>query len=373
LVRLVHATKRYGEVAAMDDVSLEVQEGEFFTLLGPSGCGKTTTLRSVAGFVQLTEGEIFIRNQPANHLPPHLRDVGMVFQSYALFPHMTVRDNIAFGLRMHHVPKAEVARRVGDVVRLVRLQGQEVKYPRQLSGGQQQRVALARVIVLEPSLLLFDEPLGALDKQLREQMQLEIKRLQRELGITTIYVTHDQEEALTMSERIAVMNHGRVLQVGTPRQIYDAPSDVFVAGFVGHINFLRGRIAGGANGRVWLDLSTVNGSRAEGVPVGRLAQGDEAVLAIRPEHLQLAAAERTSPNCLRGTIRQVVYLGDAVRYVVGVGGEEVEVSEASPATRERRIGDPLSLGWRTEHARVYAGLGAPGPQHHGSARAGELA
>ena len=349
-VRLVHATKRYGTVAAMQDVNLEVNEGEFFTLLGPSGCGKTTTLRSVAGFVHLTDGEIFIRNQPANHLPPHLRDVGMVFQSYALFPHMSVRDNVAFGLRMHHVPKARIAERVAKVLRLVQLEGQEAKYPRQLSGGQQQRVALARVIVLEPSLLLFDEPLGALDKQLREQMQLELKRLQREVGITTMYVTHDQEEALTMSDRIAVMRHGRVLQVGTPRDIYDAPGDLFVAGFIGHVNFLPGRVVGGQNGFVQLELPS--GGRVAGLPTGPLAQGAQAVLAIRPERLTLEP-DGAAFSCVEGTIRQVVYLGDEVRLEVKLGEREIEASESARQARERRVGEPLRLGWRTQDARVY--------------------
>ena len=334
----------------MQDVNLEVHEGEFFTLLGPSGCGKTTTLRSVAGFVHLTEGEIFIRNQPANHLPPHLRDVGMVFQSYALFPHMSIRDNIAFGLRMHHVPKGSIAERVANVLRLVQLEGQEAKYPRQLSGGQQQRVALARVIVLEPSLLLFDEPLGALDKQLREQMQLELKRLQREVGITTMYVTHDQEEALTMSDRIAVMRHGRVLQVGTPREVYDAPGDLFVAGFIGHVNFLPGRVVGGENGSVHVDLSS--GGRVAGLTTGPLGQGDEAVLAVRPERLMLEP-NGASTSCVQGTIRQVVYLGDEVRYQVAVGDRELQASEPARQARERRVGEPLRLGWRTHDARVY--------------------
>ncbi|HYY90199.1 MAG TPA: ABC transporter ATP-binding protein [Chloroflexota bacterium] len=348
LVRLVHATKRYGAVEAMQDVNLEVHEGEFFTLLGPSGCGKTTTLRSVAGFVHLTEGEIFIRDQPANHLPPNLRDVGMVFQSYALFPHMTVHDNVAFGLRMHRVPKSRIAERVAKVLRLVQLEGQEDKYPRQLSGGQQQRVALARVIVLEPSLLLFDEPLGALDKQLREQMQLELKRLQRELGITTMYVTHDQEEALTMSDRIAVMRHGRVLQVGTPREIYDAPGDLFVAGFIGHVNFLPGRVVGGDNGFVHVDLAA--GGRVAGLAAGSLSQGAEAVLAVRPERVSLEA-DGGAFSCVEGTIRQVVYLGDEVRYEVALGDREVEVSTRQAA--ERQVGDRLRLGWRTQDARVY--------------------
>ena len=352
LVRLVHATKRYGSVAAMHDVNLEVQEGEFFTLLGPSGCGKTTTLRSVAGFVQLTEGEIFIADKPANHLPPHLRDVGMVFQSYALFPHMSVRDNVAFGLRMHKVPRTQIADRVDRVLRLVQLEGQGDRYPRQLSGGQQQRVALARVIVLEPSLLLFDEPLGALDKQLREQMQLELKRLQREVGITTMYVTHDQEEALTMSDRIAVMRQGRVLQVGTPREIYDAPGDLFVAGFIGHVNFLPGRVVAGQNGFLELELELASGGRVAGLATGPMAQGADAVLAVRPERLRLEP-EGSAYSWVEGTIRQVVYLGDAVRYQVMLGERELQASQPTHQARQRRVGERLRLGWRTQDARVY--------------------
>jgi ABC-type Fe3+/spermidine/putrescine transport system ATPase subunit len=239
---------------------------------------------------------------------------------------------------------------VAQVLRLVQLEGQEAKYPRQLSGGQQQRVALARVIVLEPSLLLFDEPLGALDKQLREQMQLELKRLQREVGITTMYVTHDQEEALTMSDRIAVMRQGRVLQVGTPREIYDAPGDLFVAGFIGHVNFLHGRVVGGQNGFAELELAS--GGHVAGLATGPLAQGAEAVLAVRPERLTLDP-DGSAYSCVEGTIRQVVYLGDAVRYQVMLGEREIEASESTRRASQRRVGERLRLGWRTQDARVY--------------------
>jgi spermidine/putrescine transport system ATP-binding protein len=241
-VELREVTKRFGSVAVVEGVSLQIRPGEFFSLLGPSGCGKTTTLRILAGFVQPDAGEVFIAGKRVTHLPPNERDVNMVFQNYALFPHLTVEQNVAFGLEIQKLPRAQIRKRVGWALELVRLCGLESRYPHQLSGGQQQRVALARALVTQPSVLLLDEPLGALDLKLRQQMQLELKKLQRELAITFLYVTHDQEEALTMSDRLAVMNQGRVVQVGTPQEIYERPATRFVADFIGESNFLEGRV-----------------------------------------------------------------------------------------------------------------------------------
>jgi ABC-type Fe3+/spermidine/putrescine transport system ATPase subunit len=244
-IELRGLVKRYGETLALDGVSLTVRSGEFFTLLGPSGCGKTTSLRAVAGFVEPSPGDVFIRGQRVNEVPPHRRHVGMVFQHYALFPHRTVFQNVAFGLRMAGVSRDEIERRVVEALALVQLPAHGARYPRELSGGEQQRVALARALVTRPAVLLLDEPLGALDKQLRDRMQLELKQLQREVGITTIYVTHDQDEALTMSDRIAVMRGGRLEQVGAPRDIYESPATVFVASFIGNTNLLSARALGG--------------------------------------------------------------------------------------------------------------------------------
>src|SRR5690606_1390251 len=241
-VELRHVTKKFDDVIAVDNVSLEIERGEFFSLLGPSGCGKTTTLRMIAGFEHPTSGEVFIQGQPMGATPPFQRNVNTVFQNYALFPHMTVAENIAFGLEMKGVPKAERQRRVEEALRQVRLEGYGERRPLQLSGGQQQRVALARALINHPGVLLLDEPLGALDLKLRKEMQLELKHLQTSIGITFIYVTHDQEEALTMSDRIAVMSDGKVLQVGTPTEIYEHPANRFVADFIGESNFLHGQV-----------------------------------------------------------------------------------------------------------------------------------
>jgi spermidine/putrescine transport system ATP-binding protein len=302
-------------VIAVDDVSLEIEPGEFFSLLGPSGCGKTTTLRMIAGFEMPTSGEIYIEGRPMGETPPFRRNVNTVFQNYALFPHMTVAENVAFGLRMKRVPRDEIARRVREALQLVRLAGFDDRYPRQLSGGQQQRVALARALINRPRVLLLDEPLGALDLKLRKEMQLELKHLQMTVGITFIYVTHDQEEALTMSDRIAVMNAGRVLQVGTPLEIYERPSSRFVADFIGESNFLDGRVTG-------LDGQQVTVMIDDRVPVPARAQdslvvGEQVTVAIRPEKICLRppGMERTD-GCVRGRVEEVVYIGTDTYYLV---------------------------------------------------------
>jgi ABC-type Fe3+/spermidine/putrescine transport system ATPase subunit len=293
LVTLVAVSKAYGRTIAVNKVSLEVGEGEFVTLLGPSGSGKTTTLMLIAGFEQPTSGEILVRGESVVTRPPEKRDIGMVFQSYALFPHMTVFENVAFPLKTRRVAGPDVAKRVGEVLAAVRMAGLGARYPRQLSGGQQQRVALARALVYRPSLLLMDEPLGALDKKLREEMQSEIKTLQRELGITTIYVTHDQQEALALSDRIAIMNGGDVIQVGSPLALYERPATDFVAGFLGDVNFVEG-VAAVVSGEL---VRVQVGDGPEVLTLGGppLAPGKRVRMTIRPSVSRSRAPRRPAP------------------------------------------------------------------------------
>jgi spermidine/putrescine ABC transporter ATP-binding subunit len=318
-LELRNVVKRYGDFVAVKGVSLEVQAGELLTLLGPSGCGKTTLLRILTGFLAPDEGEIVIRGQVVNDLPPHRRDTAMVYQSYALFPHMTIFDNVAFGLRMRRLPKADIQRRVGEALELVRLDGLERRFPGQLSGGQQQRVALARALVVRPSVLLLDEPLSNLDAKLREQVRGEIRQLQQTLGITTVFVTHDQAEALALSDRIAVMNHGRVEQVGTPAEIYEQPATTFVVDFIGRINLLEGEVftvdhdAAVIRLPDGLHLRTASGLRC--LPGERVAVG------IRPEQIVIGAEthDATAANVFRATVENVTYLGESLHYRVRLG------------------------------------------------------
>jgi len=333
--------KRYGAVAALDGVSLAVAPGEFFTLLGPSGCGKTTTLRSVAGFVAPDAGRVEIDGADVTGVPPHRRRVGMVFQHYALFPHRTVAQNVGFGLRMQRVDRAEIARRVAEALALVQLPAHGDRYPRQLSGGEQQRVALARALVTRPAVLLLDEPLGALDKKLRDHMKIELKRLQREVGVTTIYVTHDQEEALTMSDRIAVMHRGRVEQVAPPRGLYESPATAFVAGFIGNINLLTGR-AVGAN------VVECRGTRL--AATGSAPAGAAVAVALRPERVRLDPAERLD-TLVPMTVAHVVYQGETVRYVLtGEGGLELQALELGEVRFS--AGARVHAGWGAADARI---------------------
>ncbi|MCZ8544478.1 ABC transporter ATP-binding protein [Mesorhizobium qingshengii] len=308
-IEVVNVSKIFGsgegQVAALDTVSVSIRENEFFTLLGPSGCGKTTLLRLIAGFDFPTAGEILLYGQDIAPLPPFKRPVNTVFQSYALFPHMTVADNIGFGLEMLGKPKAEIKARVTEMLKLVQMEALASRRTSQISGGQQQRVALARALAPQPKVLLLDEPLSALDYKLRKEMQIELKRLQHETGITFIFVTHDQEEALTMSDRIAVMSSGKILQVGSPRDIYDRPSERFVADFIGESNFLKADVVGVSGGRATVRLSSgaeIPASLPEGlVPKGKVT------IVVRPEHAQLSAA---SPGAsLLGTVENIVYLG----------------------------------------------------------------
>ena len=303
-------------VVAVDGVTLRIRDGEFFSLLGPSGCGKTTSLRMIAGFEQPTSGEIVIAGRVMGLTPPFQRPVNTVFQSYALFPHMTVANNVSFGLEMKHTPKDNIQTRVSEALSMVRMPGMEKRYPKQLSGGQQQRVALARALVNRPRVLLLDEPLGALDLKLRKEMQLELKTLQREVGITFVYVTHDQEEALTMSDRIAVMNAGKALQVGKPTEIYERPESRFVADFIGETNFLTGKIAHREGNRATVDCDGVS---VVAETDRTLIPGTRVTIAIRPEKIRLQpAGSAGDPNCFAAQIENLVYVGTDTRYEVRI-------------------------------------------------------
>jgi len=357
-VELAGVTKRFGNVVAVDDLSLEFGAGEFFTLLGPSGCGKTTTLRMIAGFETPSDGTIRIDGADVESLPPHRRPTNTVFQSYALFPHLSVADNVSFGLKRKKVAKAEISKRVAAELERVGLAAEAGRRPAQLSGGQQQRVALARALVNLPKVLLLDEPLGALDLKLRKGLQLELKRIQREVGITFVYVTHDQEEALTMSDRIAVMNGGRVEQVGDPEQVYERPATTFVAGFIGVSNLLPGVVAGADEVR--LD----HGPTLQ-VPTEGLSTGERCHAVVRPEKLSIevlgsdgraGTAEAGRPR-IEGVVESSVYLGTATQIVVDLGGNvrmTVLVPNASEAERQRLPGGGarVALSWELEHMHV---------------------
>ncbi len=313
-------------VVAVDGVSLEVKEGELVTFLGPSGCGKTTALRIVAGFENPTSGRVLIGDQDVTHLPPHVRNTAMVFQSYAIFPHLTVAQNVAFGLEMRGIPKGEIPGRVRRIVELVELAGLEHRAPEQLSGGQQQRVALARAIITEPRVLLFDEPLSNLDAKLREQMRSEVRKLQQRLGITSIYVTHDQAEAMALSDRIVVMEAGRVQQEGSPWEIYARPANRFVADFIGRVNFLEGRVASVAPATVGVDVrGRIVEAPTDGAP---FTVGEPATLVVRPETIHLTAHAGASP--FAGTIRRATYLGATVEYDLEWHGASILAVVSSP-------------------------------------------
>jgi spermidine/putrescine transport system ATP-binding protein len=340
-VELTGVTKRFGEVTAVDEVNLQIGDGEFFSLLGPSGCGKTTTLRMIAGLEFPTEGSVRIYGEEMGLRPPNKRPVNTVFQSYALFPHMTVFRNVAFGLEMQKVPSAQIAERVKVAVDLVRLGGMQQRKPAQLSGGQQQRVALARALVNQPRVLLLDEPLGALDLKLRQAMQVELKELQQELGIAFVYVTHDQEEALTMSDRIGVMHQGKLLQVGTPEEIYEHPRTRFIADFIGETNFVPVTVAGA--GEVRLPGGEV--VRA----VTHSPAGTEVSLALRPEKVSLYRENETVPpglNCLSGVVKLRIYVGAALYYHVDVGSATIRSrQDNSPGVAQLAEGDQVRVAW----------------------------
>lgn len=354
-VKLENVTKRFGDFVAVKEMSLSIGDGEFFSLLGPSGCGKTTTLRMVAGFEQPSEGQIFIMDQPVAGIPAYRRPVNTVFQNYALFPHMNVHQNVAFGLEMAKVPKAEIERRVGDSLALVQMELFQDRRPSQLSGGQKQRIALARALVNRPRVLLLDEPLGALDLKLRKAMQLELKQIQSEVGITFIYVTHDQEEAITMSDRIAVMSDGLVQQVGESRDIYEHPANRFVADFIGETNFIDGTVSQSDT----VTTLTAGNAVISGVSPHPLAVGTTATLAIRPEKIWLYAKESANGASngrvsLDGHISDVIYIGTDTRYQVRLPTNDKifvriqNLGETAPLNK----GDEVIVEWAVENAQV---------------------
>jgi spermidine/putrescine transport system ATP-binding protein len=354
-VALQGVTKRFDDFVAVDDLSLELGRGEFFTLLGPSGCGKTTTLRMIAGFEQPSAGEVRIEGEDVAGLPPHRRPTNTVFQSYALFPHLSVEANVAFGLKRKKVGKEEIAERVAAELRRVGLAAEAKRRPAQLSGGMQQRVALARALVNLPKVLLLDEPLGALDLKLRKGLQVELKRIQREVGITFVYVTHDQEEALTMSDRIAVMNRGRVEQIGEPEDVYERPATTFVAGFIGVSNLMPATVSG--TGKVQLE----HGPEVAG-NTGEMSAGEGCYAVVRPEKLRVelagdgVAASNGLPR-VEGVVESSLYLGTATQIVVGLGEDvrmTVLVPNADEAERQRLPGGGarVTLSWEPEHMHM---------------------
>ena len=399
-ITLTSITKQFGDTRAVDNVSLQIEGGEFFSLLGPSGCGKTTTLRIIGGFVYPTSGEVFINGEPMQQTPPYRRPVNTVFQNYALFPHKTVAQNIAFGLQMKKMPKAKTAAEVERFLALIRLPGYGARKPSELSGGEKQRVALARALINQPTILLLDEPLAALDLQLRKQMQLELKTLQRQVGITFVYVTHDQGEALALSDRIAVMRNGKLLQVGTPAEIYDAPRNRFVANFIGTSNFFQGRlsrceitpesvtrgpvpreatsktaphpVARGPvpreatttrTGFATVELATEPPIKIIGRLNSNVQDGESVTVAIRPERIELTSpvGETSGPDtlsCLNGIIQDESYLGTTLQYTVQTDyPTPIIVHQQNTGAGETyrfRRGDKVSLTWRAENAIVLS-------------------
>jgi spermidine/putrescine ABC transporter ATP-binding subunit len=357
-VFLKDVTVRYGDIIAVSDLTLEVLKGEFLALLGPSGCGKTTTLRMIAGLVHPDEGEIYISDRNVNDIPIEKRNIGMVFQNYALWPHLNVFENVAFGLEMAKVNKVEVHDRVRKALSLLKLTGFEKRYSHELSGGQQQRVALARAIVINPTVLLLDEPLGALDKKLREEMQIELKQLQRKLGITTIFVTHDQEEALSLADRIAVMDQGVFQQLGTPDEVYEKPQNKFVANFIGLTNFLTGKL-------IRQDENTATCEIGQGTLVciyGRVKgqKVSEVEVAIRPERMQMFRSEEmramVHKNVIQGTVANKVYTGTIVNYYVTLkdGGKVVvTLQNLGDAKNSFQLGDQVAICWCPEDCLLF--------------------
>lgn len=352
-VRFEKVVKSYGSVTALQSLDLNIGEGEFLTLLGPSGCGKTTTLRLIAGFISPTSGNLYLGDEEITDLPPEKRNVGMVFQDYALFPHMTIEDNIAFGLVERGVEKETAHKRVRELLDLVSLPGVEDRYPAQLSGGQQQRIAVARAVAYAPKVLLMDEPLGALDLKLRESMQLELRRIQQELGITAVYVTHDQTEAMNMSDRIAVMNNGVLDQVGTAEEIYDNPSTKFVADFVGQINFLPGTVISSDQDWTVVDIP---GGRSKVRSNGLRPLGSNVTLAIRPERMRIGKRKNAevATDAIRGTIRDIRFAGNLSMVCVELTDAnhvnvEVRRSDDMPA-----VGDSVTVDWDLAYSILLA-------------------
>ena len=353
-VALSGVTKRFGEFVAVDDLSLDIYEGEFFSLLGPSGCGKTTTLRMIAGFEEPTGGSISVAGEQVQGVPPYRRPVNTVFQSYAIFPHLNVFDNVAFGLRRSGVKGEELNTRVTEACEMVQLSGFEKRKPTMLSGGQQQRVALARALVNRPKVLLLDEPLGALDLKLRKELQLELRTLQHEVGITFVYVTHDQEEALTMSDRIAVMNEGKVQQIADPTTLYELPKNSFVANFIGQINVFSGVVESVSGDRVTLRTSREMRIEAYSQEGAGVEVGAEAQAAVRPEKIRFGGA---GDNASTAEIRQIVYLGVSTQYIAELpGGEKLVLYQQNAQDAENPgVGDEVPVSWDARNCLVLGG------------------
>jgi spermidine/putrescine ABC transporter ATP-binding subunit len=361
-VELQGISKWFGKVQAVRNISLQIRKGEFFFLLGPSGCGKTTTLRMVAGFEQPDQGEIRIRDQVVNNIPPEKRNTGMVFQNWALFPHRTVFDNIAFGLRMRKLSKSVIREKVSKVLDLIHLPGFENRYPDQLSGGQKQRVALARALVIEPSVLLLDEPLSNLDAKIRERMRLEISFLLKRLGITAIYVTHDQAEALAMADRIAIMQDGLIKQVGTPIEIYENPAEEFIADFIGDSNCLQGEVK--STSPPFATFVSNQGLKIEVAFRGDVKRAIPHKIFVRPEKIVLSASPREEPNCYQGRVKHITYMGSTIRYLIEVEVScEMRVDEQNLTQRPAyKKGDAVYLSFSPENCFCFCCSGKSTPE-----------
>lgn len=348
MVELKSVAKRFKDFVAAEDINISVKPGEFLTLLGPSGCGKTTTLRMIAGFEQPSEGEVWVNGQMVNHVEPYKRDVNTVFQNYALFPHMNVFNNIAYGLRMKKVPKSEIKERVEKILKLVQLEKFASRKPDQLSGGQKQRVAIARALVNNPKVLLLDEPLGALDLKLRKQMQVELKHLQQELQITFVYVTHDQEEALTMSDRIIIMNEGVIEQIGSPTEIYERPKTRFIADFIGETNLFQGTVVRVDDQYVFLncDSHEMKVCHEFGSHIS-----DEAYVAVRPEKIKVLAAPEKEMTVIKGLFQEKIYVGSVTKLIFALpNGQHVTVNETEESRKAMATGEQFYVGWHPQDA-----------------------
>ncbi|WP_042143079.1 ABC transporter ATP-binding protein [Paucisalibacillus sp. EB02] len=350
MVQLEHVTKEFDETNVVNDINLDIRAGEFLTLLGPSGCGKTTTLRMIAGFEKPTSGKILLNGKQVDDMEPYKREVNTVFQSYSLFPHMNVYDNVAFGLKMKKVSKDEIRERVTKALKLVQLKEYGNRKPKQLSGGQQQRIAIARAIVNNPKVLLLDEPLGALDLKLRKQMQLELKHLQQTLDITFIYVTHDQEEALTMSDRIVVMNKGKIEQIGLPREIYEKPVTRFVADFIGQTNIIEGKVTAINDDTATMEFS----GQAIEIPNSQdIALNEEAFISVRPEKMKAGTVPFEGTINLKGTFKERIYVGSVTKIVVTMpNGEELTIHESHDNIEELTNTNDVYVSWNPKNTVV---------------------
>ncbi|ADE39967.1 ABC transporter ATP-binding protein [Candidatus Puniceispirillum marinum] len=349
-VKLTNIVKSYGALKAVDNVSLDIKEGEFLTFLGPSGCGKTTTLRLISGFVQPTSGAIYFGDKDVTGVAPQHRQIGMVFQDYALFPHLTVFENIAFGLVERKYEKPAIKKRVDELLALIELEQVGHRYPSEISGGQAQRVAVARAVAHPPSVLLMDEPLGALDLKLRETMQTELRRIQQELGITAVYVTHDQSEAMNMSDRVVVMNSGVIEQIGAPKEIYNKPSSVFVANFIGQVNIINGLVTTQKSNLTTLDC---NGLSLTGLFDGKLSKGEAVHMAVRPEDILISSKAKTgSYNSLKGVLSNALFSGNVMKITVDLENGDVIKVESQPKTNVHEVGDTVHVNWQPEDCNI---------------------